>query len=134
MATPTAIAASQLITDALRLINVLMETETASAEQQAQGIRALNEMLAQWQAEGLNLNYIPVGTVTNTLTVPDGAVKGIKYNLAVDLAGYYGATIPAEVAKGATDGKATIEKICARTPNFQMDTPCPADWHGGTWS
>lgn len=128
MSTPTAIAASQLITDALRLINVIMESETPSAEQQASGIRTLNEMLSTWAADGLRLSYIPVGTVTNTLTVPDGAVKGIKFCLAIDLAATYGATVSAEVAKGATDGMAVIQKICARTPNFQSDIPAPSDW------
>lgn len=131
MSTPTAIAASQLIKDALVKINVISETDTPSAEQQATCIRVLNEMMAMWAADGLQLNYIPVGAVTSVLTVPDGAIMGIKCSLAIAVCSEFGATASPELIAAATQGMSVVSKICARKPNFQMDTPCPADWQWG---
>lgn len=128
MSTPTAIAASQLIRDALVLINVIRETQTPSAEQQATGIRVLNEMMAEWEADGKPLRYIPVGTVTDILTVPDGAIRGIKYNLAVALAPAFGATVSDETATIAASGLAVISKITAKEPSMALDVPVPSDW------
>lgn len=130
MATPTAQAASQVIADALLAINVLRDGETASAAQQAQGIRRLNQMMALWEAEGKNLGYIPVGTVTDVLTVPDAAILGIVNNLAIHMAPSFGATVPVEIAALAMMGLATIDKITAKEVIMDMDLQLPADWPG----
>lgn len=128
MSTPTAIAASQLIRDALVLLNVIRETETPSAEQQATGSRHLNEMLAEWEADGKPLQYVPVGTVTTTLTIPDGSIRAVKYNLAVAMAPSFGATVSQEVIAIAMAGAALISKITAKEPSMQLDVPSPSDW------
>lgn len=126
MATPTAQAASQVITDALVAINVIRETQTPSAEQQAQAIRRLNQMMAMWEAEGRNLGYIPVGTVTDIMTVPDGAIMGIYSSLAILLAPSYGASIPPELVLINAGGMAAIDKITAKNVCAQLDVPQPA--------
>lgn len=127
MTTPTAISASQLITDALRLINVIRETETPSAEQQAQCIRSLNEMMALWEADGKQLGYIPVGTATDTLTVPDGAIMGMKYGLAIVAAPFFGASVSQEVVASAGIGMRVIDKITAKEPSMVLDVPVATD-------
>jgi hypothetical protein len=127
MTTPTAITASQLITDALRLLNVIREIETPSAEQQAQCIRALNEMMALWEADGNQLGYIPVGTVTDKLTVPDGAILGIKSSLAIVIAPFFGASVSQELVASAKMGMQVIEKLTAKEPSMVLDVPSPAD-------
>jgi hypothetical protein len=130
MATPTAQAASQVISDALLAINVIRDGETPSAEMQAQAIRRLNQMMALWAGEGRDIGYIPVGTVTDVLTVPDAAVLGIVNNLAIHMAPSFGATASPEVIALATMGLATIDKLTAREIIMDTDLPCPADWPG----
>jgi hypothetical protein len=130
MTTPTAQTASQIISDALLCINVLRDGETPSAAQQAQGIRRLNQMMSLWDGEGKNLGYIPVGTVTDVLTVPDAAILGIVNNLAIHMAPSFGATVPAEIAVLAAMGLATIDKITAQEVIMDMDLQRPADWPG----
>lgn len=130
MATPTAQAASQIIADALLAINVIRDGETPSAALQAQGIRRLNQMMALWEGEGKNLGYIPVGTVTDVLTVPDAAILGIVNNLAIHMAPSFGATIPVEIATLAAMGLATIDKITAQEVLAGLDLQSPADWPG----
>lgn len=128
MSTPTAIAASQLIKDALVKINVIRETQTPSAEQQATCIRVLNELMAMWEADGKRLGYIPVGTVTDILTVPDGAIMGIKGALAIALCAEFGASASQELITAASAGMAVIDKLTAREPCMQLDIPVPSDW------
>ena len=114
MATPTAQAASQVIADALLAIGIIRDGETPSAALQAQGIRRLNQMMALWEAEGRNLGYIPVGTVTDILTVPDAAILGIVNNLAIHMAPSFSVTASAEIVALAMMGMATIDKITAQ--------------------
>lgn len=127
MATPTAQTASQVISDSLLCINVIRDGETASAAQQAQGIRRLNQMMALWEGEGRSLGYIPVGTVTDVLTVPDAAILGIVNNLAIHMAPSFGATVPIEIAALAMMGLSTIDKITAKEVIMDTDLQLPAD-------
>jgi hypothetical protein len=130
VATPTAQAASQVIADALLAINVIRDGETPSAAQQAQAIRRLNQMMALWEGEGRNIGYIPVGTVTDVLTVPDAAILGIVNNLAIHMAPSFGASVPAEIVALAQMGLATIDKITAKEVIMDMDLQRSAEWPG----
>lgn len=127
MATPTSQAASQVISDALLAINVIRDGETPNAAQQSQGIRRLNQMMALWEGEGKNLGYIPVGTVTDVLTVPDAAILGIVNNLAIHMAPSFGATVPVEIATLAAMGLGVIDKITAQEVIMDMDLQPTAD-------
>lgn len=127
MATPTAQAASQIIADALLAINVIRDGETPSAPLQAQAIRRLNQMMALWESESRNLGYIPVGTVTDVLTVPDGAILGIVNNLAIHMAPSLGATASAELVALAMMGLQTIDKITSQEVIMDMDLQPTAD-------
>lgn len=127
MATPTAQTASQVIADALLAVNVIRTGETPSAADQAFCIRRLNQMMALWEGEGKSLGYIPVGTVTDTLTVPDAALLGIVNNLAIHIAPSYGATVPAEIIALAGMGLAIIDKITTKEVIMDMDLQPTAD-------
>ncbi|HEY4689750.1 MAG TPA: hypothetical protein VIK33_10590 [Anaerolineae bacterium] len=126
MATPTAQTASQIITDALVSLNVIREGQTPSAEQQAQAIRRMNQMMALWEADGRALGYIPIGTVTDVLTVPDGALMGIWTSLAILMAPLYGATVSAELAEMNRQGMAVVDKITAKEVLMELDVPTPS--------
>jgi hypothetical protein len=86
----------EVITDALGLLGVLAETETASAEQGAHGLRVLNDMLSEWESSGLELDYFPQTDLSEEFPSEDLAL--VKYNLAVELAPYYQATVSEAVA------------------------------------
>lgn len=121
MATPTAQSGSQIIKDALVALNVIREDETPTAEQQALCIRCLNQMMAMWEADGKALGYIPIGTATDTLMVPDGAIMGIYTSLAILIAPSYGAQISQELLESYNRGMAVIDKITAKQVIMNMD-------------
>lgn len=46
-----------IIADALRLLGVLTETQTLSAEQGADGLVTLNDLLEEWSEHGIEVGY-----------------------------------------------------------------------------
>ena len=53
------------------------------------GVRYLNRMMGAWDAQGLALGYTKVSNPADPITVPDGALEGMVFNLAVRLAKQY---------------------------------------------
>lgn len=93
------------IKDALRLIGVIGETETPSAEQGAFGVSKLNDLMAELEECGIELGYAPVSATTDTVTLPAGHRAGIKAQLAVEMASNYGAEIPLSVASANDESR-----------------------------
>ena len=83
---------SEIMTDSLRLIGVLMETESLSAEQAADGIVVFNDMMALWESVGIDVGHAPTDTPTDTITYPAKARMAIKSNLAIALCPHFDRT------------------------------------------
>lgn len=100
----------ELITRAYRLRNVIDETEQPSAEQGVEGLTSLNQMMAEWLANDINLQYIPVDAaqLADTLTLPDYSLAGVTAQLAIRIV--CGSSITPELQTQASDGLATIER------------------------
>lgn len=73
----------EIITDALRAINVLDETETASAEQGVYCLRQLNQMLAAWEVDDIALGYFAQTSTAVTCPIPDWAEVGVTNKLGI---------------------------------------------------
>lgn len=98
----------QIITDSLRALNVLDETETASADQGTHCLRQLNQMLAAWEVEGVPLGYFAQTSTADTCPIPDWAETGVYGMLAIRVAGHFSAQIPAATISLADMGYQTI--------------------------
>ncbi len=106
----------ELITRALRRA-ALPGIETPSAPDMRDGIDRLNEMLAAWALEGIDLRQ-PVLAQADTLYIDHAHVKTVVDCLAVELAVDHGMSdaIPVTVQLGAEQGKDTL-----RSALFEMD-------------
>lgn len=93
-----------LIGDALRLLNVISESETPSAEQGSHALRRLNQLMEVWEEEDVKLGYFAQSDTTATCPIPAYAEKGVTGVLALDLAATYGAEPSAACVKFAEDG------------------------------
>ena len=98
----------QIITDALRSINVIDETETPSAEQGIACLRQLNQMMAEWEVGDVVLGYFAQTSTADTCPVPDWAEGGVSGMLALRIAPDYGAQISIPVAAKADAGYSKI--------------------------
>lgn len=130
MATPTATTAAQLISDALLNINVIREGQVPTADQYARAITRFNQMMAAWEAGGIRLGYLPIGTPTDVLTVPDGALLGIMTHLAIHCASAFGATVSQELIAMAERGMAVIEKLTSQEVLASTELQPAADGPG----
>jgi hypothetical protein len=127
MSTATSQSASQVIADSLLAINVIRAGQSPTASMLEQGVRRLNQMMALWESDGNEIGYIPVGTVTDILTVPDAAILGIVNNLAIHMAPSFGATVPPEIIALAQLGMQVIDKITAVEVLVDLDLQRTAD-------
>lgn len=104
------ITAIEMITDAYRAANIINEVETPSAEQGATGLRVLNQMMGQWDGDGIKLGWVIVDGQADTLPLQLQDERAVKYNLAVELAGEFGIDPLPRVAKVAVDTYAGLAK------------------------
>lgn len=88
---------SDLITGALRLLGVLNEVQTASAEQGAHGLEALNQVMAEWESDGIDIQYYEQNDITQETPIPMNARAAVKYFLAFALAPEYGRAVTPEM-------------------------------------
>lgn len=108
----------QIITDTLRALNVINEVQTPSAEQGAHCLREMNQMLAQWAEDSIQLGYFEQSSTTDTCPIPSWAEKGVKYKLALQVAPAYSAEPSIAVVANADDGYSTILR---RVISLQME-------------
>jgi hypothetical protein len=97
------IAAIEMITDAYRTANVIDENETPSAEQGVVGLRVLNQMMGQWDRDGIKLGWQVVDEQADTLPLQFQDERCVKFNLAVELSGEFGIEALPRVQKIAND-------------------------------
>lgn len=102
--------AIQMISDALRLANVIDETETPSPEMGAAALRTMNQLAGQWHRDGIKIGWQQVATQATTLPIDYQDERAVKYNLAVELAGEYGIEPVPRVTKIASDTYAALAK------------------------
>ena len=95
--------AIDMITAAYRLANVLNENEVPSAEQGVVGLSTMNDLLAQWDGDGIKLGWTIVAGQADTLPLQPQDLRAVRFNLAVELAGEFGIDPLPRVAKIASD-------------------------------
>jgi hypothetical protein len=103
----------QLIGDSLRLLGVIAETESPSAEQGAHALRVLNRMLEEWTERGINLGWFEQTSTTATAPLPAWAEAGVVSKLAQKLnATYPSAQLAPQVFDDSQNGYGTIARKC----------------------
>ena len=98
----------ELITGALRKLNVINEIETPSAEQGAKCLEALNDMMEQWEENDIKLQYFAQSQTSATFPCPAYANTGVRAALAIRVAVDFGATVSIELAAEYDSGYSTI--------------------------
>lgn len=103
------IKANEIVVDALE--DLVAQAEEAPIEQAdaKSAIRALNDMMNSWAVDGVNLGYTQVSDLADPITVPLGAIRGIKANLALDLCSKFDVTPgPALLTKAKSGYKSCV--------------------------
>ena len=87
--------------------------ETASPDEQAMAVEMLNDMLAQWRIEGLDVGVTSALESGDTVPCPEEYLSAIKYNLTVLLAEEFDRPLTPTLATMASEGKRLIaNRLC----------------------
>ena len=102
-----------IIGDSLRLLGVIAEGQSVSAEQGANALRALNQMLERWTEDSIDLGYFAQSATTDTCPIPAWSEQGVISKLAQRLMADYPSTQPpAWVLSDSENGYGTIARKC----------------------
>jgi len=95
------------------LQNILVQDSEAPLEPDEfqDTIFAMNNMVLAWDAQGIKLGYTIVSNLGDNVTVPLGALRGLIYNLAIEMAGQFNAQVAPGVANAASEGMKAIRKL-----------------------
>jgi len=113
----------ELIRDALGMLGILAESETATADQSAHGLRVLNDLLFDWANRGVDLQWAAQTSATATLPINERDVQPVRSALAVALAPFYGVQ-PNPLTFAAADAgysRLLRENISRNMPQSRMD-------------
>lgn len=105
--------AISIIRDALQHIRVVDSGGALDANDTADALRALNQMMRTLEVDGISLGWQDVASAQDAMPTPPEADEAIGYGLAVRLAPRFGATVAPAVAEMATGGIATLRAMVA---------------------
>lgn len=116
---------SEVIIDALDQILVRASESPLEADETQSAIRALNNMMTAWDADGLPLGFELVTGPGDPVTVPDSTLEAIIFNLAVRLAPQFGVTVGPGLAINARQSfqSLTLQIVRISPSAFPSNTP-----------
>lgn len=103
--------AQSIINDALQEIIVLAAEQPIQPTDFQTARRYLNRMMASLDAQGISLGYTNVTEPTDLVTVPDGALEGVVFNLAKRLLATYDLPLTPELDRNAREGLKAMRNI-----------------------
>jgi hypothetical protein len=115
--------AGSIVTRALRILGVCGIGRDPSAEEMADGLAALRDMLASWEMEGVRLGAL-VGVDLSTTTVmplPASHIDPVQYNLAARLSIEYGRPLNPAAGAMADRGFASLQTAYVQVPQMTLD-------------
>ena len=83
--------ARDMINSALRLLGKLQSGEVATANEAADALASLNQMLHAWRDQGIDIEHSDYA-LDDTLPLQQNHLAAIRYCLTMELAPEYGAT------------------------------------------
>jgi len=93
--------AADIIKGALRRIQVIEAETPITADEIQDGLEDLNDFGSQMEAGGLSLGFNQLSSTADEVSIPFQTVGMFKDNLAVYMAGQYGAPIAQTLAESA---------------------------------
>jgi hypothetical protein len=103
--------AAQVLKAALQRILVQASEADLEPDEYKDAMFAMNNLMLDLDASGINLGYTEVSSLGDTITVPAGALRGIIANVAVEIAPDYNGVITPALGEAATNGMDTMRKL-----------------------
>lgn len=99
---------TEVVTGALILLEVKVAEAAITAPEAEDGLVSLNDMMNEWNVDGINVGYETLDSIDDQLHVSLGSIGAIKANLAVYIAPEYGRTVSGTLEKRANRSKKSL--------------------------
>lgn len=103
--------AAQVLKASLQKILVQASEANFEPAEYSDAIFTMNNLMLGYDADGIRLGYTEITDLSDPITIPTGALRGLIYNLAIDLASEYNVVVTPAVADIARAGLETMEKL-----------------------
>lgn len=103
--------AEQVLKSSLQ--RILVQASEAPLEQDEFGdaINDMNNYMFALDAEGVTLGYTEITSLSDEVTIPIGALRGLIANLAIEISPDYGGIISEGLRKAAKQGMIAMENL-----------------------
>jgi len=99
---------TEFVTGALKLLEVRTAESAITPEEAQDGLISLNDMMNEWNVDGINIGYETLDDVEDEVFVTLGSEGAIKANLAVYIAPEYGRNVTAMLFERAKRSKRSL--------------------------
>lgn len=106
--------AGDVIKSALQEILKQASEAPLEPDEQRDAILYMNRFMTQIAAQGIALGYTIVTSTTDEITIPDGAINGLVFNLAIRLAPQFGKIVDQTLRDNARDGIDAMRHIAVK--------------------
>lgn len=90
------------------------------------GLDALNDYMAALEVQGIQLGYSRACGLSDTATIPNGAIRGVVANLAIELAPQFSGRVSAALIKQAAEGMIAMQSLGVNVGETTYPTTLPA--------
>lgn len=116
---------NEYVVDALEDLVVQADEAPIEASEARACIRVLNDMMTMFAANGINLGYTVVSDLGDDVTIPDGAIMGVKAHLAIMLADKYEVDVSARLQWKADQGMRAMLNLAVETTASKYPSTLP---------
>lgn len=117
MGTRTAV---QVVTDAFHKMGLISEDESLTAEQTSRGLGTLNDMMAGFEAEGVQYQHTDLA-LTDPVNLPDHLIWSLQWVLAEALSDEYGKEWTPRQMIRADRARAALQAYFYEVPQAKLD-------------
>lgn len=111
-----------IVTAALRLLEVRTAESPVTASESLDGLESLNDMMNEWNVDGIDVGYESLESPSDLVDVNLGSLGAIKSNLAVYIAPEYGRIVTPGLEKRAKRSKTSLRTSIKLNPSEYPDT------------
>ena len=102
---------AQVLKASLQKILVQGSESDLQQSEYEDAIFTMNNLMLGLDADGIRLGYTEVSSLGEDVTIPTGALRGLIFNLAIDLAPEYNGQVTAALVNAAEQGMETMRKL-----------------------
>lgn len=125
--------AREVISGGLRLLSIRPAESPITDAEVADGVESLNDMLNEWKADGIDIDWETVTDADERLYVDESVIGPIKSNFAIYVAPEYSAEVPPWLAMRADEGKKTVRAAKLNLESLSFPDTLPVG-SGNEWN